>query len=290
MSSLPLQCSYCWKEAQYNCCWNANYCNEQCQQAHWPEHMKQCTQFQQVPPPRTPLAAGDSGSGVAQPPSNSRASHPQAILSPVMTNQEQPSSIFVYGHHPPPSQSQMVSTMASMTTSTGSRHHGLNSESHMNSKLMLEQQQQQQHHMDHPGMESEGLILPASNPTSPPHHIRNMLLGQGQGVAKREVITGGNPVMHHFHRIPLQHAGEALTSGVSHTPSGGLANLALHGQQGQMSPAVSLPSNTHSMQSQPGGYNWSYSQPVLLSDRYPHHMMPTMQASSSQAQGFFKPF
>ena len=216
MSSLPLQCSYCWKEAQYNCCWNANYCNEQCQQAHWPEHMKQCTQLQQVPPPRTPLAAGDSGSGVAQPPSNSRASHPQAILSPVMTNQEQPSSIFVYGHHPPPSQSQMVSTMASMTTSTGGRHHGLNSESHMNSKLMLEQQQQ--HHMDHPGMESEGLILPASNPTSPPHHIRNMLLGQGQGVAKREVITGGNPVMLHSHGIPLQHAGEALTSGVSHTP------------------------------------------------------------------------
>ena len=205
-----------------------------------------------------------------------------------MTKQEQPSSIFVYDHHPPPSQPQIVSTMASMTTSTGGLHHGLNSESHTNSKLMLEQQQQ--HHMDHPGMESEGLILPASNPTSPPLHIRNMLLGQGQGVAKREVITGGNPVMLHSHGIPLQHAGEALTSGVSHTTSGGLANLALHGQQGQMSPAVSLPSNTHSMQSQPGGYNWSYSQPVLLSDGYPHHMMPTMQASSSQAQGFFKPF
>ena len=274
-------CSYCWKEAQYNCCWNANYCNEQCQQAHWTEHMKQCTQLQQMPPPRTPVAASESGGGgVAAQPSNSRASHPQAIMSPVMTNQDQPSSMFVYGHHPPPPQSQMVSTMAS----TGGRHHNMNSESHLNSKLILEQQQ---HHMDHSGMESEGLILPASNPTSPPHHIRNMLLGQGQGVAKREVITGGNPVMLHSHGIPLQHAGEA---GVSHTSSGGLANLALHSQQGQMSPAVSLPSNTHSMQSQPGGYNWSYSQPVLLSDGYPHHMMPTMQASSSQAQAYFKPF
>ena len=47
--SLPfyLQCSYCLNEAQYNCCWNANYCNETCQQNHWPEHMKNCTQVQQ---------------------------------------------------------------------------------------------------------------------------------------------------------------------------------------------------------------------------------------------------
>ena len=46
---LSIQCSYCMNEAQYNCCWNANYCNEVCQQAHWPEHMKDCTQIQQVP-------------------------------------------------------------------------------------------------------------------------------------------------------------------------------------------------------------------------------------------------
>lgn len=57
--STPLQCSYCLKEAQYNCCWNANYCNELCQQAHWPEHMSLCTQVQQqqqgsMVPPRTP--------------------------------------------------------------------------------------------------------------------------------------------------------------------------------------------------------------------------------------------
>jgi hypothetical protein len=49
-------CSYCWKEAQYNCCWNANYCNESCQQSHWPEHMSLCTQIQQQQGmiPRTP--------------------------------------------------------------------------------------------------------------------------------------------------------------------------------------------------------------------------------------------
>ena len=37
-STFDLQCSYCLNEAQYNCCWNANYCNETCQQNHWPEH------------------------------------------------------------------------------------------------------------------------------------------------------------------------------------------------------------------------------------------------------------
>lgn len=58
-STCLLQCSYCLKEAQYNCCWNANYCNEVCQQAHWPEHMDSCTQVQhQVQAGRaTPAAA-----------------------------------------------------------------------------------------------------------------------------------------------------------------------------------------------------------------------------------------
>ena len=73
--TLYLQCSYCWKEAQYNCCWNANYCNEVCQQSHWPDHMAVCTQVQQPASsgfvPRTPGsilsptgAAGNSSSSV----------------------------------------------------------------------------------------------------------------------------------------------------------------------------------------------------------------------------------
>ena len=67
-----LQCSYCFKEAQYNCCWNANYCNEACQQLHWPEHMSQCTQVQTpptagLPPnPRTPALEG--GAKILSPP------------------------------------------------------------------------------------------------------------------------------------------------------------------------------------------------------------------------------
>ena len=65
MSVLPSiwspQCSYCLNEAQYNCCWNANYCNESCQQNHWPEHMKNCTQVQQQQQPQAPPSARTPG-------------------------------------------------------------------------------------------------------------------------------------------------------------------------------------------------------------------------------------
>uniref|UniRef100_UPI00358E964A MYND-type zinc finger-containing chromatin reader ZMYND8-like isoform X4 n=1 Tax=Myxine glutinosa TaxID=7769 RepID=UPI00358E964A len=37
-------CAYCRGEAIFYCCWNTSYCDYPCQQAHWPEHMKTCTQ------------------------------------------------------------------------------------------------------------------------------------------------------------------------------------------------------------------------------------------------------
>lgn len=37
-------CAHCRKEAIFYCCWNTSYCDYPCQQAHWPEHMKSCTQ------------------------------------------------------------------------------------------------------------------------------------------------------------------------------------------------------------------------------------------------------
>ncbi|KAK2520902.1 Zmynd8 [Columba guinea] len=37
-------CANCKKEAIFYCCWNTSYCDYPCQQAHWPEHMKSCTQ------------------------------------------------------------------------------------------------------------------------------------------------------------------------------------------------------------------------------------------------------
>uniref|UniRef100_A0A8C3A1P9 Protein kinase C binding protein 1, like n=1 Tax=Cyclopterus lumpus TaxID=8103 RepID=A0A8C3A1P9_CYCLU len=39
-------CANCRKEAIFYCCWNTSYCDYPCQQAHWPEHMKSCTQNQ----------------------------------------------------------------------------------------------------------------------------------------------------------------------------------------------------------------------------------------------------
>ena len=49
------QCSNCSKEAQYSCCWIANYCSESCQQAHWPEHVRSCVLIRQPQPlPSTP--------------------------------------------------------------------------------------------------------------------------------------------------------------------------------------------------------------------------------------------
>ncbi|XP_041433061.1 protein kinase C-binding protein 1 isoform X3 [Xenopus laevis] len=48
-------CANCKKEAIFYCCWNTSYCDYPCQQAHWPEHMKSCTQSatatQQEPDP-----------------------------------------------------------------------------------------------------------------------------------------------------------------------------------------------------------------------------------------------
>ncbi|KAL6084211.1 hypothetical protein STEG23_036170 [Scotinomys teguina] len=42
-------CANCQKEAIFYCCWNTSYCDYPCQQAHWPEHMKSCTQSATAP-------------------------------------------------------------------------------------------------------------------------------------------------------------------------------------------------------------------------------------------------
>ncbi|XP_045151331.1 protein kinase C-binding protein 1 isoform X3 [Echinops telfairi] len=42
-------CAHCKKEAIFYCCWNTSYCDYPCQQAHWPEHMKSCTQSATAP-------------------------------------------------------------------------------------------------------------------------------------------------------------------------------------------------------------------------------------------------
>ncbi|XP_042261460.1 protein kinase C-binding protein 1 isoform X4 [Thunnus albacares] len=65
-------CANCRKEAIFYCCWNTSYCDYPCQQAHWPEHMKSCTQSATAPqqepeaesatdPPNKSLGQSSSG-------------------------------------------------------------------------------------------------------------------------------------------------------------------------------------------------------------------------------------
>ncbi|XP_062872191.1 protein kinase C binding protein 1, like [Trichomycterus rosablanca] len=60
-------CANCKKEAIFYCCWNTSYCDYPCQQAHWPEHMKSCTQSatasQQEPEEEASAAAATKNLG-----------------------------------------------------------------------------------------------------------------------------------------------------------------------------------------------------------------------------------
>uniref|UniRef100_A0A3B1ISE6 Protein kinase C binding protein 1, like n=1 Tax=Astyanax mexicanus TaxID=7994 RepID=A0A3B1ISE6_ASTMX len=86
-------CANCKKEAIFYCCWNTSYCDYPCQQAHWPEHMKSCTQSatasqQEEEDSSTAPAAKPSGqSPKAQisPPAN-KPSPPQKSSPPTAEN------------------------------------------------------------------------------------------------------------------------------------------------------------------------------------------------------------
>ncbi|KAI4873767.1 hypothetical protein NFI96_010623 [Prochilodus magdalenae] len=87
-------CANCKKEAIFYCCWNTSYCDYPCQQAHWPEHMKSCTQSatasQQEPEDETSTVSAAKPSGQspkAQPsPTINKASPTQKSSSPTVEN------------------------------------------------------------------------------------------------------------------------------------------------------------------------------------------------------------
>ncbi|XP_077070301.1 protein kinase C binding protein 1, like isoform X7 [Siphateles boraxobius] len=56
-------CANCKKEAIFYCCWNTSYCDYPCQQAHWPEHMKSCTQSATASQPETEAEASSDAAG-----------------------------------------------------------------------------------------------------------------------------------------------------------------------------------------------------------------------------------
>ncbi|KAF7664384.1 hypothetical protein LDENG_00178380 [Lucifuga dentata] len=57
-------CANCRKEAIFYCCWNTSYCDYPCQQAHWPEHMKSCTQSATASSQQEPEAEPNSDPSV----------------------------------------------------------------------------------------------------------------------------------------------------------------------------------------------------------------------------------
>ncbi|KAM4841778.1 MYND-type zinc finger-containing chromatin reader ZMYND8 isoform 3-T4 [Thomomys bottae] len=70
-------CANCKKEAIFYCCWNTSYCDYPCQQAHWPEHMKSCTQSATAPQPEAEAETStDTGAKASQGSSASAQSTP----------------------------------------------------------------------------------------------------------------------------------------------------------------------------------------------------------------------
>lgn len=75
-------CANCKKEAIFYCCWNTSYCDYPCQQAHWPEHMKSCTQSATAPQPEADAEAStDTGNKSSQGSSSNAQSAPSEAAS-----------------------------------------------------------------------------------------------------------------------------------------------------------------------------------------------------------------
>ncbi|XP_038185375.1 protein kinase C-binding protein 1 isoform X17 [Arvicola amphibius] len=75
-------CANCKKEAIFYCCWNTSYCDYPCQQAHWPEHMKSCTQSATAPQQEADAEAStDTGNKSSQSSSSNAQSTPSETTS-----------------------------------------------------------------------------------------------------------------------------------------------------------------------------------------------------------------
>ncbi|XP_056668975.1 MYND-type zinc finger-containing chromatin reader ZMYND8 isoform X12 [Monodelphis domestica] len=81
-------CANCKKEAIFYCCWNTSYCDYPCQQAHWPEHMKSCTQSATATQQETDPEASSETNKSAQPSSSAQA--PQMDTTSASKEKESP--------------------------------------------------------------------------------------------------------------------------------------------------------------------------------------------------------
>ncbi|XP_068928457.1 MYND-type zinc finger-containing chromatin reader ZMYND8 isoform X8 [Petaurus breviceps papuanus] len=81
-------CANCKKEAIFYCCWNTSYCDYPCQQAHWPEHMKSCTQSATATQQETDPEVSTETNKSAQP--SSSAQVPQTDTASASKEKESP--------------------------------------------------------------------------------------------------------------------------------------------------------------------------------------------------------
>ncbi|XP_012395176.1 protein kinase C-binding protein 1 isoform X7 [Sarcophilus harrisii] len=81
-------CANCKKEAIFYCCWNTSYCDYPCQQAHWPEHMKSCTQSATATQQETDPEVSTETNKSAQPSSSAQA--PQTDTATASKEKESP--------------------------------------------------------------------------------------------------------------------------------------------------------------------------------------------------------
>ncbi|KAJ8403941.1 hypothetical protein AAFF_G00342910 [Aldrovandia affinis] len=80
-------CANCRKEAIFYCCWNTSYCDYPCQQAHWPEHMKSCTQSATASQQECETeATTDAVSKTSGQPASGQSSPTEATTAPTNTD------------------------------------------------------------------------------------------------------------------------------------------------------------------------------------------------------------
>ena len=311
------------KEAQYNCCWNANYCNETCQQAHWPEHMRNCVQVRQnqtvpttpapdAPPTPQPRPSGTSNVSVTTP------TDPQTfVLAPPPPRPSSRAGHIVVPHTTPP---------AAMATQQSPREMGGTSEP------MLQYAESADPRGEHPGLvqsltridhvpnDSSTLStshLPASQ------HMKTLLLQHGQHSlqqlhqpqppaaqqvaaaplqprasqhgTKNSVIAGGAPtIMRHPPSVSLYQP--LMAQVVDGAGGGAQRDSSPHRLPTGLPPPASpgSPASEHSSVHNPPGFSWPYQQPVIISstDGYPMPLLPALQSSGAQqqTQPYFKAF
>ena len=296
--SLPAQqCSYCMKEAQYNCCWNANYCNETCQQAHWPEHMKNCVQARQSA--STPATEPHPPTSVC----TATPTDPQAF---VFAQPPRPSSTgnhIVMPHATPP---------VAMATQQSPREVGGASES----ILQYAGSAQTDGHSEHAGLERavtriEQVPNDTSILTSVHHHasqhMKNLLLQQAVAAQQSQHALQQQPA-------PQQGSLQSRTTSNKNTViSGGIIRPSVSLYQSPvvdsatardssphcLAPGLPPPASPGSPAAEqssvhnPPGFSWPYQQPVIISSTDGYPMMPALQSTGNQPQHqqpFFKAF